>query len=111
MIIHVEAGLRSNDADMPEEINRLLTDAISDLLFVSEPSGMANLAREGVTGERAQLVGNVMIDTLLDARERAQSSTILDTLGLAGKRYGLITLHRPSNVDDPVALRSLLGAP
>ena len=109
VIIHVEAGLRSNDADMPEEINRLLTDAISDLLFVSEPSGMANLEREGVTGDRAQFVGNVMIDTLLDARERAQRSTILDTMGLAGRKYGLLTLHRPSNVDDPVALRSLLA--
>ena len=108
LVIHVEAGLRSHDGDMPEEINRVLTDAISDVLFVSEPAGMTNLAREGVTGERAQLVGNVMIDTLLAARERARSSTILATLGLRDGAYGLVTLHRPSNVDDAGALRGLL---
>jgi UDP-N-acetylglucosamine 2-epimerase (non-hydrolysing) len=108
LVIHVEAGLRSNDNDMPEEVNRLLTDAISDLLFVSEPSGMANLAREGVAPERAVFVGNVMIDTLLAARDRAQSSTVLATLGLAEREYGLVTLHRPSNVDDVAALRALL---
>jgi UDP-N-acetylglucosamine 2-epimerase (non-hydrolysing) len=109
LIIHVEAGLRSNDHDMPEEINRLLTDAISDLLFVSEPAGMTNLAREGVPAEKMFFVGNVMIDTLLAARDRAQSSTVLDTLGLAGSPYGLVTLHRPSNVDDVEALRALLA--
>ncbi len=108
LVIHVEAGLRSNDADMPEEINRVLTDSISDVLFVSEPAGMVNLAREGVTGDRAQFVGNVMIDTLLAARDRARSSTILATLGLAEHGYGLVTLHRPSNVDDVTALRGLL---
>ena len=108
VIIHVEAGLRSNDGDMPEETNRLLTDAISDLLFVSEPSGMTNLAREGVSPERAIMVGNVMIDTLLAARERAMQSTVLSTLGLTERGYGLVTLHRPSNVDDIVALKSLI---
>jgi UDP-N-acetylglucosamine 2-epimerase (non-hydrolysing) len=109
LVIHVEAGLRSNDWDMPEELNRLLTDSISDLLFVSEPSGMANLAREGVGTDRAIMVGNVMIDTLLAARERAMQSQVLSTLGLADRGYGLVTLHRPSNVDDPVALTRLLG--
>ncbi len=109
LVIHVEAGLRSNDWDMPEELNRLLTDSISDLLFVSEPSGMANLAREGVGTDRAIMVGNVMIDTLLAARERAMQSQVLSTLGLADRSYGLVTLHRPSNVDDPVALAKLLG--
>jgi UDP-N-acetylglucosamine 2-epimerase (non-hydrolysing) len=109
LIIHVEAGLRSNDRDMPEEINRLLTDAISDLLYVSEPAGLANLTREGVGADRAMFVGNVMIDTLLAARDRATRSTVLQTLGIAEGAYGLVTLHRPSNVDDVVALRSLLG--
>jgi UDP-N-acetylglucosamine 2-epimerase (non-hydrolysing) len=109
LVIHVESGLRSRDLDMPEEINRMLTDAISDLLFVSEPSGMANLAREGVGPDRAVFVGNVMIDTLLAARDRAQSSPVLTTLGLAERDYGLVTLHRPSNVDDAGALQHLLG--
>jgi UDP-N-acetylglucosamine 2-epimerase (non-hydrolysing) len=107
--IHVEAGLRSFDDDMPEEVNRKLTDAISDLLYVSEPSGLENLRREGVAEERMAFVGNVMIDTLLAARERAQRSTILDTLGLSARGYGLVTLHRPSNVDDPRALAQLLA--
>lgn len=109
LVIHVEAGLRSNDPDMPEEINRVLTDAISDLLFVSEPAGIANLQREGVASERAIFVGNVMIDTLLAARERARSSSILGTLGLTEGGYGLVTLHRPSNVDDVETLRGLLA--
>lgn len=109
LVIHVEAGLRSRDLDMPEEINRMLTDAISDLLFVSEPSGMANLAREGVGPDRAVFVGNVMIDTLLAARERARSSPVLTTLGLRESEYGLVTLHRPSNVDDVEALQHLLA--
>ena len=108
IVIHVEAGLRSRDHDMPEEINRLVTDVLSDLLYVSEPDGMTNLAREGA-GDRAVLVGNVMIDTLLAARDRAMQSRVLDELGLAEGAYGLVTLHRPSNVDDPGALRALLG--
>ena len=108
--IHVEAGLRSFDDDMPEEVNRKLTDAISDLLYVSEPSGLENLRREGVAEERMAFVGNVMIDTLLAARERAMRSTILDGLGLEPRGYGLCTLHRPANVDDPEALAQLLAA-
>jgi UDP-N-acetylglucosamine 2-epimerase (non-hydrolysing) len=109
IMIHVEAGLRSFDDDMPEEINRKLTDAASDVLFVSEPAGLANLAREGVPAERIRFVGNVMIDSLLAAKERALRSTILESLGLEAGRYGLVTLHRPSNVDDPKVLSELLG--
>src|SRR6187455_2873741 len=110
VIIHVEAGLRSFDDDMPEEMNRRLTDVLSDLLFVSEPSGLQNLAREGVPPGRIHFVGNVMIDSLFAAREQARGCGILERLGLASGGYGLLTLHRPANVDDPVALRGLLGA-
>jgi UDP-N-acetylglucosamine 2-epimerase (non-hydrolysing) len=109
LVIHVESGLRSRDLEMPEEINRILTDAISDLLFVSEPAGIANLAREGVDARRAIFVGNVMIDTLLAARARAERSNVLTTLGLREGEYGLVTLHRPSNVDDVEMLRGLLA--
>ena len=109
LMIHVEAGLRSFDDDMPEEINRKLTDAVSDLLYVSDPAGMKNLEREGAGDDRAVFVGNVMIDTLVAARDQAEKSEILKTLGLAPNGYGLVTLHRPSNVDDPVALGNLLG--
>lgn len=109
VIVHVEAGLRSFDDDMPEEMNRRLTDVLTDVLFVSEPAGLANLVREGVPAGRMHFVGNVMIDTLLAAREEARSSGILERLGLATGGYGLLTLHRPGNVDDPVALRLLLA--
>ena len=109
LVIHVEAGLRSRDLDMPEETNRILTDAFSDLLFVSEPAGMTNLAREGAEAARTVFVGNVMIDTLLAARERAASSNVLATLGIRDGAYGLVTLHRPSNVDDVDVLRGLLA--
>jgi len=108
LIVHVEAGLRSRDRDMPEEINRILTDAISDLLFVSDPEGMTNLAAEGAPAERVHYVGNVMIDTLLATRERANDSTILTSLGLEVGTYAVVTLHRPTNVDDVEALRTLL---
>lgn len=108
VMIHVEAGLRSGDDDMPEEINRKLTDAISDLLFVSEPAGLDNLRREGVDEARLCFAGNVMIDTLLAARAQAQRSEVLTRLGLQDGGYGLLTLHRPSNVDDPAALAALL---
>jgi UDP-N-acetylglucosamine 2-epimerase (non-hydrolysing) len=108
VVAHVEAGLRSFDDDMPEEVNRRLTDAVSDLLFVSDPAGLDNLAREGVAPQKVFFVGNVMIDTLLAAREQAMQSPILDQLGLREREYGLLTLHRPSNVDDPDRLRGML---
>ena len=98
-VAHVEAGLRSFDKSMPEEINRILTDAISDYLFVTELSGKANLLREGISEDTIYFVGNVMIDTLLANKARAEQSVILDTLGLEEREYALLTLHRPSNVD------------
>ncbi|WP_456445175.1 non-hydrolyzing UDP-N-acetylglucosamine 2-epimerase, partial [Thiolapillus sp.] len=110
VMIHVEAGLRSFDEDMPEEINRRLTDTISDLLFVTETDAVTNLRNEGVAGERIHFVGNVMIDTLLAARDKAMQSSILDELGLEKEGYALLTLHRPSNVDDPSVLGNILGA-
>lgn len=98
-VAHVEAGLRSFDRKMPEEINRVLTDAISDYLFVTEPSGEENLIREGVPKEKIFFVGNVMIDTLLANKTRADQSSILKTLELTPQGYAVLTLHRPSNVD------------
>ncbi|MBW7906889.1 MAG: UDP-N-acetylglucosamine 2-epimerase (non-hydrolyzing) [Phycisphaerae bacterium] len=109
-VAHVEAGLRSFDRGMPEEINRLLTDAISDLLLVSEPSGLENLRREGVAAERVHFVGNVMIDTLRFSLEHARRTRVLDALGLAPRGYNVLTLHRPSNVDDPLVFGRLLDA-
>lgn len=112
-VAHVEAGLRSFDRSMPEEINRMLTDRISDLLFVSEPSGMTNLAAEGVAPERCHLVGNVMIDTLFNCRKRAvPAAQTLESIveGPAPERYGVVTLHRPSNVDSDVALTGILDS-
>jgi len=109
-VAHVEAGLRSFDRTMPEEINRVLTDSISDMLLVSEPTGIENLKREGVGADKVHFVGNVMIDTLLKNREKAQASGILATLGVVSKKYAVITLHRPSNVDDAKNLSSILDA-
>jgi UDP-N-acetylglucosamine 2-epimerase (non-hydrolysing) len=109
-IAHVEAGLRSFDRKMPEEINRVLTDAISDLLFVSEPSGVVNLKNEGVPAERIHFVGNVMIDTLKASRDKAAQSKILTELGLTAGGYNVVTLHRPSNVDDPAVFGRLIAA-
>lgn len=109
-LIHVEAGLRSGDRSMPEEINRLLTDAMSDMLFCTEQSGVDNLQHEGVAGEKIFLVGNVMIDTLLKNRAKADQSSILTDLGLAAGSYAVLTLHRPSNVDDPAVFGRLLDA-
>jgi UDP-N-acetylglucosamine 2-epimerase (non-hydrolysing) len=110
LVAHIEAGLRSFDRGMPEEINRLLTDQISDLLFVTEPSGVENLRREGVAAEKVFLVGNVMIDTLLDHRVAAQALGMPGRYGLRGKDYALLTLHRPTNVDDPVVFEGLMEA-
>jgi len=106
-VAHVEAGLRSFDRTMPEEINRILTDAISQFLFITEPSGMANLLSEGVPQEKIYPVGNVMIDTLLKFREKARRSTVLEQHGLEPAAYAVVTLHRPSNVDAPERLRDL----
>jgi UDP-N-acetylglucosamine 2-epimerase (non-hydrolysing) len=94
---------------MPEEINRVLTDAISDYLFVTEPDGVANLLSEGVPSQKIHLVGNVMIDTLLRFREKAARSRILEHLGLHAKQYAVATLHRPSNVDSLERLNALVG--
>jgi UDP-N-acetylglucosamine 2-epimerase (non-hydrolysing) len=110
VVIHVEAGLRSFDEDMPEEINRRLTDCVSDLLFISEPAGETNLRNEGVDPDRCYLVGNVMIDTLLAAKDRAMASDVLDRLRLEPGRFFLLTLHRPSNVDDEPKLSELFAA-
>lgn len=98
-IAHLEAGLRSFDRSMPEEINRVATDAISDLLLVSEPAGETNLQNEGVPGERVRYVGNVMIDTLCWELDRARSLNTRHDLGL-NSHYAVVTIHRPSNVDD-----------
>jgi UDP-N-acetylglucosamine 2-epimerase (non-hydrolysing) len=109
-VAHVESGLRSFDRSMPEEINRLLTDAISRWLFVTERSGVENLRREGIAEERIFLVGNVMIDTLLACRQRAEPSPILQQLRLTSGQYAVLTLHRPANVDDPAVFAQLLRA-
>lgn len=109
-LIHVEAGLRSFDRTMPEEINRMLTDTISDMLFCTEQSGLDNLKNEGIPNERVFLVGNVMIDTLLKNKAQADKSTILDDLGVQTGQYAALTLHRPANVDDPAVFSRLLDA-
>lgn len=109
-LIHVEAGLRSFDRTMPEEINRILTDCISDILFCTEQSGVDNLVKEGVAKEKIFLVGNVMIDTLLANRTKAAESDILDKLGMDGEDFAALTLHRPSNVDDPEVFTGILDA-
>lgn len=109
-LIHVEAGLRSFDRTMPEEVNRVLTDSISDLLFVTEHSGVDNLRKEGIDSEKVHFVGNVMIDTLLANRRKAQQSDVLRKLALSPNQYGVITLHRPSNVDEREKLNEILSA-
>jgi len=106
---HVEAGLRSNDRTMPEEINRLVTDHISSLLFTPSIDGNENLLREGVKPENIHLVGNVMIDTLIHLLPEVDKSTILDILHLRNQRYILVTLHRPSNVDHDTILIEIVG--
>jgi UDP-N-acetylglucosamine 2-epimerase (non-hydrolysing) len=107
-IAHVEAGLRSFDRSMPEEINRIVTDALSDLLFTTEQSGNEHLLREGILPERIFFVGNVMIDTLLKSRQQAKSSDVLARLRLKPAAYAVLTLHRPSNVDQPERLQTIL---
>ncbi len=120
LISHVEAGLRSFDRSMPEEINRILTDHVSDLLFVTEESGLRNLRNEGVSPDKVHFVGNTMIDSLLNFKEKAEKSTVLERLALVGQagkngganavtRYALLTLHRPSNVDNRAVFLNILG--
>jgi len=109
-LAHVEAGLRSFDRSMPEEINRILTDSISDLLFCTEQSGVDNLLREGIAKEKIFLVGNVMIDTLLRNKVKADDSNILYQLNLNGNDFAVVTLHRPSNVDDVVVFERILDS-
>jgi UDP-N-acetylglucosamine 2-epimerase (non-hydrolysing) len=121
LIAHVEAGLRSFDRTMPEEINRIVTDHVSDLLFVTEESGLTNLKKEGISEQSVHFVGNTMIDSLLAFKGQADSSTKLDELGLRSgsspdgegrkvARYALLTLHRPANVDHPDSLQNILDA-
>jgi UDP-N-acetylglucosamine 2-epimerase (non-hydrolysing) len=109
-VAHVEAGLRSFDRTMPEEVNRVLTDQISDLLFTTEESAAENLRVEGIAPDRIHFVGNVMIDTLLAHRERARTLHTSETLQLSSRAYAVLTLHRPSNVDDPEKFESLMRA-
>jgi UDP-N-acetylglucosamine 2-epimerase (non-hydrolysing) len=109
-VAHVEAGLRSRDRTMPEEINRLLTDQIADLLLTPSADADANLRAEGIPAARIRLVGNVMIDSLLQNLERARGSHIKHELGVADKGYGVLTLHRPSNVDAPDTFAGILSA-
>ena len=109
-VAHVEAGLRSGDRSMPEEINRLVTDAISDLLLTPSEDASENLRREGIPEERIHFVGNVMIDSLRLLEKKADCSTILDTLEISPGEYTLATVHRASNVDDRERLQGILSA-
>jgi UDP-N-acetylglucosamine 2-epimerase (non-hydrolysing) len=109
-VVHIEAGLRSFDRTMPEEINRIATDSISDLLLVTEESGRINLLREGIPSDRIHFTGNLMIDSLRRHLERAMKSDIRERLGVSGNRFGLVTLHRPANVDNDRQLVEILEA-
>ena len=109
-VAHVEAGLRSRDRSMPEEINRLVTDSVSDLLFATSPDAVENLRAEGVPESKIHLVGNPMIDSIQRHRAQAKERHSPERYGLTSRRYALVTLHRPSNVDAPEALRRILGA-
>ena len=109
-LAHVEAGLRSFDRRMPEEINRIVTDALADFLFTTSREANENLRREGISEEKVFFVDNVMIDTLLQHRERARTLGTPARFGLQAGRYALLTLHRPSNVDDPVVFSGILDA-
>ncbi|HEY0459364.1 MAG TPA: UDP-N-acetylglucosamine 2-epimerase (non-hydrolyzing) [Pyrinomonadaceae bacterium] len=109
-VAHVEAGLRSRDRTMPEEINRILTDAISDLLLTTSVDADENLRHEGVAGDKIKFVGNVMIDSLFYNLEKSRSSKARENLGLKGQDYAVLTLHRPSNVDESGVFSGLLDA-
>jgi UDP-N-acetylglucosamine 2-epimerase (non-hydrolysing) len=110
LVAHVEAGLRSRDWAMPEEVNRVVADRVSDLLFAPSPDAVDNLKAEGYRPDQIVLAGNVMVDTLLSNLGRALARPILTELGLTAKEYGVVTLHRPANVDDPQMLGQLLMA-
>ena len=110
LLAHVEAGLRSRDWGMPEEINRVVTDRVSDFLLAPSPDAVINLRGEGYRDDQIHLVGNVMVDTLLANLDRALARDTLTGLGLRAGEYALVTLHRPANVDDPGALAPLLAA-
>jgi len=109
-VAHVEAGLRSFDRTMPEEINRIVTDSVSDYLFTTSEDANENLKREGIPDEKIYFAGNVMIDTLLRHREKAQKSDIIKRLGLKERGYAVLTLHRPSNVDGKENFKRILDA-
>jgi UDP-N-acetylglucosamine 2-epimerase (non-hydrolysing) len=109
-LAHIEAGLRSFDRTMPEEINRMVTDILSDYLFTTEEAANDNLKREGIPEKKVFLVGDVMVDCLLANRERARETNILERLGVKKKHYSLLTLHRPSNVDKDNVLRGIIDA-
>ena len=109
-LAHVEAGLRSRGRSVPEEINPLVTNRVSDHLFAPSPNAVANLQAEGVPAEQIHFFGNVMADTLLANTNRAAGRGTLARLGLEPGQYGLVTLHRPANVDDPAVLGALLTA-
>lgn len=109
-VAHVEAGLRSRDMSMPEEINRLCTDVLCDYLFTTDHFADENLLAEGVAPEKIFFVGNVMIDTLLKHRDLARGQGLIERWGLKSGRFATLTLHRPSNVDDPEILRGILEA-
>lgn len=108
-VAHVESGLRSFDRTMPEELNRLVTDALASFLFVTEQSGIDNLLHEGVPAARMHLVGNTMIDTLLHLLTKARQSNVLERIGIEPRGYCAVTLHRPSNVDTKEGLVAILG--
>jgi UDP-N-acetylglucosamine 2-epimerase (non-hydrolysing) len=107
-IVHVESGLRSRDWTMPEEVNRVLTDRISDLLLCTSADAIENLAEEGISGPQVALVGNTMIDSLWRLVDQADANTPLPALGLEPRGYALVTLHRPALVDDPAHLAAVL---
>jgi UDP-N-acetylglucosamine 2-epimerase (non-hydrolysing) len=109
LLVHVEAGLRSRDRSMPEEVNRVLTDAISDLLFITEESATANLLQENIAASKIHFVGNVMIDCLVNAWPQVETRRAWESLGLEPHSYGLVTLHRPSNVDHPDVLSKIVS--
>lgn len=109
-VAHVEAGLRSGDRSMPEEINRIVTDSISDYLFVTEQSGMDHLSEEGIPDHKIHFVGNVMIDSLVENLGRLNGVDILNQFDIQSQQYALVTLHRPSNVDQENSLRLILDA-